>query len=80
MTSKEKIKYGHPTVKPLELIERAILNSSKEGDLILDPFAGTGTTAIAAYKNNRDSINIEVNPDYFETMKTRFLDSTTPQN
>lgn len=84
MTVKEKTLYGHPTVKPLKLIERAIMNSSREGDLILDPFAGTGTTAVAAYNLNRDSINIEINPDYFETMKTRFLDSATtspiPQN
>ena len=43
----------HPTMKPVELMERAIRNSSKTRDTILDPFAGSGTTAIACEKSGR---------------------------
>lgn len=80
MTAKERIKYNHPTVKPIELIKRAIINSSNEGDTILDPFAGTGTTSIAAHSLNRNSVNIEINPDYYSTMKTRFTNEALSDN
>ena len=80
MTAKERIKYNHPTVKPIELIKRVITNSSKEGDTILDPFAGTGTTSLAAYSLNRNSVNIEINSDYYNTMKTRFINEALTNN
>lgn len=54
----------HPAEKPLELIERFIRVGSKENDLIIDPFAGSGTTALAAAKNNRNFIGFEINEDY----------------
>ena len=55
----------HPTQKPLDLITWEILNYSKDGDLILDPFSGSGTTAIACEKTGRRFICIEKNQDYF---------------
>lgn len=64
---KDKNKYGHPTVKPLMVIENIIRNSSREGDVILDPFIGSGTTAVAALKNNRQFIGFENNEDYYNT-------------
>jgi site-specific DNA-methyltransferase (adenine-specific) len=55
---------NHPTQKPIALLERIIKASSNEGDLILDPFSGTFTTAYVAQKLKRKSIGIEINEDY----------------
>lgn len=55
----------HSTQKPLALLERIILASSNYGDLVLDPFSGTGTTAHAAKKWGRKYIGIELNKDYY---------------
>lgn len=55
---------AHPTQKPEKLIAKLILASSKEGDLVLDPFAGSGTTAVVAKKLGRNFIGIEQNPRY----------------
>ncbi len=54
-----KERNGYPTQKPLALLERIILSSSREGDTILDPFCGSGTTVYAAVKNNRKGIGID---------------------
>lgn len=56
----------HPTQKPLKLIEELIINHSNENDTILDCFAGSGTTAVACIKNNRNFIGCELNPEYCE--------------
>lgn len=65
MNQKDKKLYGHPTIKPLEIVQNLILNSSKENDIVLDPFLGSGTTAIACVKTNRRYIGFEVNESYF---------------
>jgi site-specific DNA-methyltransferase (adenine-specific) len=62
---------GYPTQKPEALLERIIKASSKEGDLILDPFCGCGTAAIAASKWNRRFIGIDIHPTAFEVIKNR---------
>ena len=64
--------YEHPTQKPVELVERAILNSSREWELVLEPFAGSGTTLIASEKAGRLSLNIELDPKYVEVIIKRF--------
>ena len=64
--TKDKRKYGHPTVKPQEIIENLILNSSHEGEVVLDPFSGSGTTGAAAIKHGRNYIGIEANKQYYE--------------
>ena len=64
--------YEHPTQKPVELVERAILNSSREWELVLEPFAGSGTTLIAAEKAGRLSLNIELDPKYVEVVIRRY--------
>lgn len=56
----------HPTQKPVELIKIFIENSSKEGDVVLDPFLGSGSTAVAAVLNNRHYIGYEVDKAYFK--------------
>ena len=68
---KDKIQYNHPTQKPIELIMDIIRYSSNEGDLILDPFLGSGTTCLAAKKLNRKCIGIEISEKYCEIAATR---------
>lgn len=58
--------YGHPAAFPRELARRCILLGSREGDMVLDPFGGCGTTSFAAQELNRKSIIIEINPSYIE--------------
>lgn len=66
----------HPTQKPVDLIRRAIMNSSEEGMVVLDPFLGGGTTAVAAKLTNRQFIGIELNPSYCETARARLRQDT----
>lgn len=63
--------YTHPATFPLELAKDHIKSWSNEGDLVLDPFAGSGTTLKAAQQLNRKWIGIEINPDYVQLAKKR---------
>ena len=65
----------HSTSKPLKLIERIIETSTKEGDIVLDPFLGSGTTALVCKQLNRGCIGIEINPEYVKKAKTRKVQS-----
>ena len=69
----------HSTQKPIELLKRVILSSTKEGDLILDPVAGTGTTGYVAQVLKRNFIMIEINPKYVEGIIERFKKPLTIQ-
>lgn len=64
-------KYGHPTEKPLELVERYMKIGSKHGDVVFDPFMGSGTTGHAAAKLGRKFIGCEIRRDYFDTAQKR---------
>jgi DNA modification methylase len=66
----------HPTMKPVELVERAIRNSSRPGDLVLDPFGGSGTTLIAAEKSGRRARLIELDPRYVDVIVRRWEEWT----
>lgn len=61
----------HPTQKPEGLYERMILTSSNEGDLVIDPFVGSGTLLRVCQQTNRRGIGIDINPDYIEMTKER---------
>jgi len=76
--SPDSSRSGHPATFPRELARRCILLGSREGDTILDPFSGSGTTGIAANELNRKAILIELNPTYAETSKERAA-SVQPQ-
>jgi site-specific DNA-methyltransferase (adenine-specific) len=67
--SKEKC--GHPTQKPLELTERFILWMTQEGATVLDPFAGSGTTLLAAQRSNRVGLGFEMDEGFFEIAEKR---------
>lgn len=62
---------NHPTQKPEGLIERMILASSDDGDLVIDPFSGSGTTLRVCQQIGRNAIGIEINPDYVTMTKER---------
>lgn len=71
--SKESKEFGHPTVKPIPLLEKFITNHTKEGDIILDPFIGSGSTGVACLNLNRKFIGIELDDKYFEIAKERIV-------
>lgn len=73
----DKKKYGHPTIKPMPLIERLIRNSSTEEQIVLDPFAGSGTTLAAAKKLNRNYIGFEIEPKWCDLANKRITEVNT---
>ncbi|HUG13234.1 MAG TPA: site-specific DNA-methyltransferase [Opitutaceae bacterium] len=73
-TSKEKC--GHPSQKPVDLITKLITCASDPGDLVLDPFLGSGTTAVVAQELGRVWLGIEINPDYVELARQRIMESS----
>lgn len=63
---------GHPAVFPLKLAKDHILTWSNEGDVVMDPFLGSGTTRIAAYDTGRQFVGFEIDKDYFDKQEERF--------
>lgn len=68
---KDKNLFGHPTIKPLNIFEKLIKNSTMENDLVLDCFSGSGTTAIACHNLKRNFICIEKDKEYYEASVKR---------
>ena len=62
----------HPTQKPIDLLKRIVLASTRKGDLILDPFAGSSTTGLAAYLYGRSFIGIDTEKEYLDLSIKRF--------
>lgn len=71
----DKKRYNHPTVKPISILENLILNSTEHGNVVFDPFMGSGSTGVAAIKSGRDFIGIELDNTYFETAKNRIANA-----
>jgi DNA modification methylase len=69
----------HPTMKPVELIERSLLNSSKAGDCVLDLFGGSGSTLIGCERRNRNARLMELDPKYADVIVKRWEDHTGKQ-
>lgn len=65
----------HPTQKPLEIVERMVRASCPEGGLVLDPFIGSGTSAVAALRNKRNFVGFELNPDYCAIAEKRIAET-----
>ena len=74
--NKPRVNDLHPTMKPVELVERAIKNSSKTRDIVLDLFGGSGTTLIACEKANRQARLVELDPKYVDVIVKRWEDYT----
>jgi site-specific DNA-methyltransferase (adenine-specific) len=78
--SREKIHGKHPTQKPLKLLERILLASTNEGDIVLDPFNGSGSTGVAALRLGRKYIGVEISQEYLDLTIKRLEDEiTTPR-
>lgn len=77
VNKKDKEKFNHPTIKPLELIEKFVINHTSENDVILDLFMGSGTTGVACVNTNRNFIGIELDEKYFNIAKERIEESTS---
>ncbi len=67
----DKDKFNHPTCKPVEFMEKFLINHTIEGAVVLDPFMGSGSTGVAAKNLNRKFIGIELSTEYFEIAKER---------
>ena len=70
----EKIHGKHPTQKPIDLLVRIIMASTDKGDVVLDPFAGSSTTGLAAILNERKYIGIDLEKKYLDLSIKRFND------
>lgn len=71
VNKRDKDKFEHPTIKPYNLIKQYVSNSSREGDVILDCFLGSGTTAVACKNINRNYIGFEINKKWFDIATNR---------
>ena len=78
INSEDKRVFGHPTIKPLNIIQTLILNSSREGETVLDCFMGSGTTGVACAKLNRNFIGMEINEDYYRIASIRINEENQP--
>ena len=67
----DKEKWEHPTIKPLDIIELLVTNSSQEGAVVLDPYMGSGTTGVACKRLGREFIGFDINPAYVDTAARR---------
>lgn len=77
---REKLRGRHPTQKPERLLERIIIATSHEGDLVLDPFVGSGTTGVAAIRHGRRFIGIDLDPQHIALASDRLADSTAQRS
>jgi site-specific DNA-methyltransferase (adenine-specific) len=71
----EKVHGKHPTQKPIDLLRRVVLSSTNKGDVILDPFAGSSTTGLAAAMNGRKFIGIDMDKKFLDLSIKRFKDT-----
>lgn len=83
LNTDDKRLYGHPTIKPLDFVKNLIGNSAKIGDdgkvpLVLDPFMGSGTTAVASKMLGFDYVGFEIDPSYHAAAVKRLDDTLSP--
>lgn len=71
INKKDKDTYGHPTIKPIEIIRNLIINGSNKGDIIADFFMGSGTTCVASKDLGRQYIGFEIEQKWFDIAKNR---------
>lgn len=79
---KERLKgdYSHPTQKPIKVLSHLLKIASNEGDTVLDPFMGVGSTGVAAVENKRKFVGFEIEDRYYEASKQRLLTSISKFN
>ena len=74
MGGSDEEKFDHPTQKPVELMRRPILNHTKRGEVIYDPFLGSGTTLVGVEANGRVCYGLEIDPKYCDVIIQRWQD------
>ena len=74
VNKEDKKKYGHPTCKPVPLLQNHIINSTNENDIVLDCFMGSGSTGVACINTNRKFIGIELDKGYFNIAIDRIFE------
>lgn len=67
----DKDRWHHPSIKPLSIIQTLVTNSTLAGQTVLDPFLGSGTTAVACQNTGRNCIGFEIDPIYYQTVQAR---------
>lgn len=70
------LRQGHPAPYPAELAERLVRMFSFAGDTVLDPFGGSGSTAVGALRSGRNSVSVEIEPDYLKMARARLVDES----
>ena len=75
VNKEDKDKWGHPTIKPLHIIENLIINSSQPGETVLDPFMGSGTTGVACILHGREFIGFDIEQQYVDVAEQRIKDA-----
>lgn len=75
--ARPKASRDHPTAKPVELLTRLIRNSARHGELVLDPFAGSGSTLLACEQLQRRCAAVELDPRYADVIRTRYQEHTS---
>lgn len=73
LNQKDKKQYGHPTIKPVKILQNLIINSTLKNDVVLDCFMGSGSTGVACVNTNRRFIGIELDDKYFDIAKQRII-------
>lgn len=73
-------RFEHPTAKPVELLSQIVQRHTNEGDIILDPFSGVGSTGVASLKNNRNFIGIELDTNYVKIISERLKEQNDKNN
>lgn len=76
---KDKVLYGHPTIKPLNIIQTLIMNSTLEGEIVCDPYIGSGTTAVAAMRLKRQFVGFEISEEYHKMASQRIHNENAQQ-
>lgn len=76
LNMEDKKKYAHPTIKPLNIVENMVENSSNEDELVLDPFSGSGTSCVAAKELGRHYIGFEIEPKWWKVSVDRLNGAT----
>lgn len=71
LNKRDKELFKHPTIKPLDMVKQHLLHTTKPGDLVVDFFIGSGTTAVASKETGRNYIGFELNMEYFKIAKNR---------
>src|SRR5699024_3730646 len=71
LVGRKKERVGHPTQKPIKLINRIVEMSTNKGEIVLDPFMGSGTTGVACLNTNRNFIGFELDKGYFDIANER---------